>query len=45
MLVDDFFSVFVFKVKRVNDDDGDDNNYMEKCTICLSEFEDEEDVR
>lgn len=25
--------------------DGDDNDHQEKCTICLSEFEIEEDVR
>lgn len=30
------------KVKRVNDDDCDQ---LEKCTICLCEFEDGEDVR
>lgn len=34
------------KVKRINDEeDEDEDNHMEKCTICLSEFEDGEDVR
>ncbi|XP_053388155.1 LIM domain-containing protein A-like isoform X2 [Mercenaria mercenaria] len=34
------------KVKRINDDEDDDEeNHLEKCTICLSEFEDGEDVR
>lgn len=34
------------KVKRINDDDDEnEDNHMEKCTICLSEFEDGEDVR
>lgn len=34
------------KVKRINDEEEEDeDNHMEKCTICLSEFEDGEDVR
>ncbi|KAL4216496.1 hypothetical protein ACF0H5_024219 [Mactra antiquata] len=34
------------KMKRsVDDEDNDDDSQIEKCTICLSEFEDGEDVR
>ncbi|XP_052797995.1 E3 ubiquitin-protein ligase Arkadia-like [Mya arenaria] len=33
------------KVKIINEDEEDDSNHMEKCTICLSEFENDEDVR
>ncbi|WAR29546.1 LOW QUALITY PROTEIN: hypothetical protein MAR_003114, partial [Mya arenaria] len=30
-------------VKIINEDEEDDSNHMEKCTICLSEFENDED--
>lgn len=33
-----------YKYKKMKKD-GDDNDHQEKCTICLSEFEIEEDVR
>ncbi|XP_013408486.1 E3 ubiquitin-protein ligase arkadia [Lingula anatina] len=33
------------RVKRCEEDSGDDSNHMEKCTICLSELEEDEDVR
>ncbi|WAR01501.1 RN111-like protein [Mya arenaria] len=31
-------------VKIINEDEEDDSNHMEKCTICLSEFENDEDM-
>ena len=41
MLSNDFLFLFYFQVKRCDDDD----DHPEKCTICLCEFEEGEDVR
>ncbi len=41
-------ALVLLQVKRVlnsDDDDDDAKDELDKCTICLSEFEEEEDVR
>lgn len=35
----------LLQMKKGECGENDDNNHQEKCTICLSEFEEEEDVR
>ena len=47
-LIDCFYFVLVEQVKRVGDSDSDEEDEKEeidKCTICLSEFVEDEDVR